>query len=402
MKKAILSLIAVAAMVSAARAQAPQAINYQAAVRNASGAPLSSSLIQVRFTIHDLTATGTTVFQETNTVTTTAQGIMNTAIGTGTAVTGTLAGVDWSSGAKFLEVEINAGSGYTSIGSQQMVSVPYALYAGNGYWMKNGVNIYNGNMPDNVGINVTNPQADLHVKGSSEIMRIESNLKGWQSFYNKTNYLGYIGMWTDTADLDFGTSGLGRNVNLVTNATPKLTIVNTGEVGIGTTTPLNSTKLQVSGTGSSTGVAPFYSTAILATTNAGSGGTSTGVYGESTWRGVFGRNKGSVTRSTALGVYGLVDSATNYSQAYGVMGEVSATGTTGCTNYGIYGWAKNGTSNYSVYGVSPGSGSSDYAGYFNGKIYAVSASSSIKAFAIDHPLDPQINTCCIHPWKATT
>lgn len=391
MKKLLLSFGASLLMMQQSSAQSPGMISYQAAVRSGSGSPLASSIVQFRFTVRDVSVSGTTVFQETNTATTTAQGIANLMIGSGTAVTGTFAGIDWAGGAKFLEVEVNTGSGFVSIGNQQMVSVPYALHAttaGNVPFTTSGAHIYNNNT-GNVGINTSTPGAKLHVKGGNEIIRDEFNGLGWQSFYNKSIYLGYIGTWTDTADLDVGTSGSGRDLNLVTGATPRMTIAPTGEVGVSTQTPSRASKLHVSGIGSSSSTVPYYATTIMATTDASSGGVSSGVYAEGTWRGVFGRNKGTASRVGAIGVYGLLDSATSYSSGYGVYGEVSATGATGSANYGVYGWARNGLAgNYSIYGASPGSGASDYAAYFNGKIYATSASSSIKSFKIDHPQDP--------------
>lgn len=392
MKKIILSFFSALLLAHTASAQAPQAINYQAAVRNGSGAPLASSLIQLRFTVRDGSTSGATVFQETNTATTTAQGIVNISIGTGTPVTGTLSAIDWMSGTKFLEVEVNTGSGFVSIGNQQMISVPYALHAataGNVPFTTSGTHIYNNNT-GNVGISTSTPAAKLHIKGGSEIVRNEFNGTGWQSFYNKSLYLGYIGNTTDTADLDIATSGSGKNLNLGTGAVPRMTVASTGEVGVGTRTPSRSAKLHVSGYGASGTVAPYYNTAIMATGDPSTGGTSTGIYGEGTWRGMFGRNKGTVSRTSGIGVYGLLDSASSYSSGYGVYGDVSSTGATTSNNYGVYGWARNGSSaNYSIYGANPGSASTDYAAYFNGKIYAVSASSSIKAFKIDHPMDPE-------------
>lgn len=388
MKKLIFSLFVAIVFAETVAAQAPNAISYQAAIRNSSGAPLVSAAVPVRFTIHDLTAGGAIVFQETNTAPTNAQGIMNLTIGSGTAITGTLAGVNWASGAKFLEVEVDPGSGLTSIGVQQMASVPFALNAGNVPWTISGTNIYSNNT-GNVGINTAAPAAKLHIKGGNEAVRTEFNGIGWQSFYNKSIYLGYVGTWTDTADLDFGTSGSGKNVNIVTNAIPRLTVTPTGEIGIGTRTPSINSKLHVNGIGAS-GSAPVYNNTIMATCARTGSTDNSGVYAEGNWRGVFGRNKGTTSRTTAIGVYGLVDSATTYtSAAYGMYGEVSATGNAGSANYGVYGTARNGASgNYSIYGASPGPGASDYAGYFNGKIYAVSAASSIKAFVIDHPQDP--------------
>lgn len=382
MKKISLSLVAALLMSQAVSAQAPQAINYQAAMRNASGAPMSSATVPVRFTIHDLTASGTVLFQETNTATTNAQGIMNITIGSGTAVTGTLSGINWGSGAKFLEVEVDGGSGLVSIGNQQMVSVPYALAAGNVPWTISGTNIYNSNT-GNVGINTNSPAAKLHVKGGSEIMRNEMTGKAWQSFYQKGIYIGYIGTWTDTLDLDFGTSGSGNDVNIVTGATPKLTVKNNGQVGIGTNAPSSMTKVQIDGMGTYSSASP-YQTSLMVT--GATGTSSSGVYAIGGWRGVFGRNRAVAAGYEATGVYGLVDSNSSYSIAIGTRGEATATGP---TNYGIYGNATGGSSaNYGIYGTCV-TGASNYAAYFNNKIYATSASSSIKAFKIDHPLDPQ-------------
>jgi uncharacterized protein (TIGR02145 family) len=50
-------------------------------------------------------------------------------VGSGTAVIGTFTGINWGSGAKFLHVMMNTGSGNVDLGTQQMMSVPYALYA---------------------------------------------------------------------------------------------------------------------------------------------------------------------------------------------------------------------------------------------------------------------------------
>ena len=108
-------------------AQAPALIPYQAIARNAAGEPLASSTINARFTIHDGTATGTSVWQELQTVTTTSLGLFTVQLGSSVS----LASVNWSNGAMFMQVEIDLGSGFVDIGTQQLLSVPYALHAGN-------------------------------------------------------------------------------------------------------------------------------------------------------------------------------------------------------------------------------------------------------------------------------
>ena len=108
--------------------QAPALIPYQAIARNAAGEPLASSTLNARFTIHDGTANGTSVWQELQTVSTSALGLFTAQLGS----TVPLTTLNWAGGAKFMQVELDLGSGFIDIGSQQLLSVPYALYAGEG------------------------------------------------------------------------------------------------------------------------------------------------------------------------------------------------------------------------------------------------------------------------------
>jgi hypothetical protein len=58
--------------------------------------------------------------------------LVSAVIGQGTAVQGTFAGINWSNTNKFLQVEVDLGNGYVDLGTQQLMSVPFALYAANG------------------------------------------------------------------------------------------------------------------------------------------------------------------------------------------------------------------------------------------------------------------------------
>jgi uncharacterized protein (TIGR02145 family) len=107
-------------------AQAPALIPYQAVARDGAGQPLSNAAINARFTIHNETANGIVVWQEVQTVNTNGLGLFTSQLGG----TSSLAAVNWAVGSKFLQVELDAGSGFFEIGTQQMLSVPYALHAG--------------------------------------------------------------------------------------------------------------------------------------------------------------------------------------------------------------------------------------------------------------------------------
>lgn len=112
-------------------AQTPNAFQFQAVVRNTQGEVLRSQPVSMRFTLHKSAADGTTVFQETQTATTTANGLVNLQIGNGTPATGSLGlgEIDWTSGSYFMQVEIDNGAGYNALSTQQLLSIPFAKYA---------------------------------------------------------------------------------------------------------------------------------------------------------------------------------------------------------------------------------------------------------------------------------
>ena len=130
MKKQLLLLAAVILLALTGSAQAPQQFNYQAVVRDASGNPVANNTtVNLRFTIHDLSASGTTVYTETDNTFANQFGLVNVQIGSN----GNLSTVNWGTGAKYLQVEVEVGnaSTFTSLGATQLISVPYALFAGN-------------------------------------------------------------------------------------------------------------------------------------------------------------------------------------------------------------------------------------------------------------------------------
>ena len=140
----VLLLCVISIFCSSVSSQAPAALNYQAVARNAGGVVTGNQLVSLRFSIHDIIATGTVVFQETDTATTNQFGLFTTAIGNGSVITGNLAALAWGNGLKFLQVEIDplGGTNYTNMGATQLLSVPYALYSGNsaGGWSLTGNN----------------------------------------------------------------------------------------------------------------------------------------------------------------------------------------------------------------------------------------------------------------------
>jgi hypothetical protein len=128
--KYTLSLLIMLFLSAQSFAQAPQKFNYQAVCRDSTGNIYANQAVIIRFTIHDLTPGGTTLFQETHAATTNNFGLVNLPVGGGTLVGGNFLNIPWGTGEKYLQVELNLGSGFVSTGTPQLISVPYALYAG--------------------------------------------------------------------------------------------------------------------------------------------------------------------------------------------------------------------------------------------------------------------------------
>jgi len=111
--------------------QAPQKINFQSILRNSGGEIVSNKAVSLRISILSGSITGNTVYSETHTKTTDASGLISLQIGNGTVFSGVFSAILWGNAAHFinLEADFNGGSNYVLLGTQELMSVPYALYA---------------------------------------------------------------------------------------------------------------------------------------------------------------------------------------------------------------------------------------------------------------------------------
>lgn len=110
----------------------PEAINYQMVVRKNNNQLITNQNIAVRAIIRSGSPTGTIVYSERHQVQTNSQGLVNFAIGQGTTLSGVFSTIPWGNNTTYwldVAVDFNAATNYISYGTQQLISVPYALYA---------------------------------------------------------------------------------------------------------------------------------------------------------------------------------------------------------------------------------------------------------------------------------
>ena len=131
MKKFYAILCLAIASLTQLQAQAPQGFNYQATVRNSAGYLIINTNVYFKFNVIQGSDTSVPIFTETHYVPTDDLGQVNLVIGQGTANLGSFSALDWSLGSYYLGIELDTGNGYLAMGTTQLLSVPYALYAEN-------------------------------------------------------------------------------------------------------------------------------------------------------------------------------------------------------------------------------------------------------------------------------
>jgi len=130
MKRHFLLLLFYAVLSAAGFAQqAPQAFKYQAVARDAVNQLYMNTNIRLRIGV--LPSGGTPVYVETHNITTSDLGVFSLNVGQGSPVSGSFASVNWGAAEYFLRIEMSLDNGftYTTMGVSPLLSVPYALYA---------------------------------------------------------------------------------------------------------------------------------------------------------------------------------------------------------------------------------------------------------------------------------
>lgn len=129
--------------------QAPEKFSFQAVVRNASNQLVTNQQVGLKISILQGSSNGTIVFSEVHTPITNSHGLLSIQVGNGNNILGNFSSINWSSGIYYIksEIDIEGGNNYTIQTSQQLISVPYALYSNdvNSSVSTSGDTLYIGN-----------------------------------------------------------------------------------------------------------------------------------------------------------------------------------------------------------------------------------------------------------------
>lgn len=138
MKNLFTTVICLILTIGLISAQVPNTFKYQAVVRDNAGQVLASKTVGFRISILQTSAAGSVIYTEKHTAQTNAFGLVNLEIGNGTIVSGAFSGIDWGSDSYFVKIELDDNNDglFSEMGTSQLLSVPYSLYAkeaGNGF-----------------------------------------------------------------------------------------------------------------------------------------------------------------------------------------------------------------------------------------------------------------------------
>ncbi len=235
--------------------QSPEKMSYQAVVRDSDNKLVTNQSIGMQISILQNSASGTSVYVETQTTTTNDNGLLSIIIGDGTIVSGTFDNIDWSNDTYYLktEIDIAGGNNYSITGTSQLLSVPYALCSkttcDTTRWLKNDNNIYF--KKGNVGIKCESPVFPFQVNGNMYLYkRGQKLIFGSGNGLRDSTFAIYRPIGTDGIKMEANDIYIrsritpiqlqsGKTINMMDLSGDTKMIVDpqTGNVGIGTTSP---------------------------------------------------------------------------------------------------------------------------------------------------------------------
>ena len=132
--KRIFILVVAMFFTKCAFSQSPERLSYQAVIRDAGNNLVTNQSIEMQISILQGSISGSAVYVETQSPTTNENGLVSIEIGAGVVISCAFSTIDWTNGPYFIKSETDpdgttGGIVYTITGTNQLLSVPYALHS---------------------------------------------------------------------------------------------------------------------------------------------------------------------------------------------------------------------------------------------------------------------------------
>lgn len=112
-------------------AQGSIGFNYNTVVRNNLAQLIVNENVQFRFNIKKGSITALPIYSEIHQIKTDNEGKVNLVIGKGSFPTSNFTQLNWGNDSYFLGIELDRGNGFIDLGTDPLLSVPFAAYAFN-------------------------------------------------------------------------------------------------------------------------------------------------------------------------------------------------------------------------------------------------------------------------------
>ncbi|MCX6255919.1 MAG: hypothetical protein NTV31_15805 [Bacteroidia bacterium] len=221
--KKIVTLTVVLLISATVLGQVPASFKYQAVLRDARGNIKANTPVNILIDILQGSTTGNSVYSETHSVTTDSYGLINLELGNGIDTIGAMSSINWQTGTYFVKVTVDG----VVMGTGQLLSVPYALYASkaaNGFsgnyddlinkpTLSNGtVTSVTGTVPVNVLTGTTTPVISMPQASGTTNGYLSS--ADWLTFNNKSSFSGSYTDLTNTPTTDGSETWINAGTNI--------------------------------------------------------------------------------------------------------------------------------------------------------------------------------------------
>jgi hypothetical protein len=199
----------------------PLKFNYSGAANDSTGFPIQSATISFEVAIQQSSPSGTIVYSERHVTQTDTFGIFSLVIGGGVVQTGQFSAISWGTDNFYLHLgmDVSGGTNFQSMGSAQMLSVPYAMHSATAHDLINNSYVETDPIFDTSsasGISILDTtnwdsKQDLLIAGNGITISGDTITETAANGWNFTHYIGeYFGggiifhLWRDSSFTEHG------------------------------------------------------------------------------------------------------------------------------------------------------------------------------------------------------